>query len=235
MTLTFIVTTYQRPRLLGQLITSLCEQTEQGFETVFVDDNSADPRVGEQIEWYLNRHPGKYLCTDVEEKDRKNTVRYAVNINRVLMDVDIAPGLLMYLCDDVELAPTLVDTVERYFRDHINHAAGYVCEEWRNVDADGHMDGEPVKRLWFGAPVASAFCMLDHSQIVHRVEYAVPWPTHPLAWAFADGIAYERLLGRVGVLWPVGDETPLVYNKVTDTSVCRQPVEQALERLNGKE
>ena len=226
--ITFILTTYNRADELAALLRSLAAQTSQDFETIIVDDNSSDPRVEQVIqEYFKSEQKGAYAKSTVQDSERKNSVRYAVNINYILGlgDQVIHGNLIAYLCDDVELAPTYVETVQKHFAEQPDHDAGYVSEEWTE-------NGKRVNLLWYAHPMAQAFCLLDHSQVVHRKACMQMWgATHPLAWRFADGIFFERLLGRVGLIYPIGDATPLVNNKILSTSVCRQDVETALEKL----
>lgn len=228
--ISFIITTYNRYTELKALFDSLDRQTVKAFECLIVDDNSSDLRIEGLCNEFLKRHGGTYIKSDVTDERRKELVRYAENINYVLSVRErvMRGDLIAYLCDDVELADDYVETVLRHFHDNPDHLAGYVSEAW--VDKDG----QEVNRLYYYGVMVSAFCSLDHSQVIHRAGYEQLWATHPLAWRFADGIAFERLLGRVGVIHPIGDERPRVFNKILDTSVCRQPIEQALEKLNAK-
>ncbi len=223
----FIVTAYNRPRELATLLASLDAQTNQDYETIIVDDNSSQEEVRTIARNFLERHGGYFTQSDVLDENRKARVRYAENINHILSIADrvLHGDLIAYLCDDVELATEYVERVTAHFNGRPDHLAGYVSEEWVTPQ------DEAIKVLWYGAPVYSAFCALDHSQVIHRKECAQPWVIHPLAWAFADGIFFERLLGRVGCFHPIGDATPLVTNKILETSVCRQPIGAALDKL----
>lgn len=225
--ITFIITSYNRPKELQALLDSLWFQTSQDFETIIVDDNSSDPLVREIIDNYFDgTRKGVFATSDVRDDERQNTVRYAANINLILglRDEVIHGDVIAYLCDDVELARTYVEVVNKHFAEHPDCNAGYVAEEWT-------MNGYRTNLLWYDGPMRSAFCALDHSQVIHRTEFAVVWPTHPLAWKFADGIAFERLLGAVGEIEPIGNSRALVNNKILPTSVCRQDIESALAKL----
>lgn len=225
--ISFIITAYNRYDELKALFASLERQTLKNFECLIVDDNSSDLRIEELCNEFLKQHGGTYIKSDVTDARRKELVRYAENINYVLSVREriMTGDLIGYLCDDAELADDYVETVLKHFYNHPDHLAGYVSEVWLDKD------GQEVNRLWYNGVMVSAFCALDHSQVIHRVGYEPLWATHPHAWRFADGIAFERLLGRVGVIHPIGDERPRVFNKILDTSVCRQPIEQALEKL----
>lgn len=229
--ITFIVTSYNRPEGLGTFLKSLEAQTDQDFETIIVDDNSSNPNVEPIIlEFFKQGRRGIYIKTGVQDEERKKLVRYAVNINLVLTAETklITGNLICYQQDDTELAPDFVKTVHRHFMENPEHLAGYVCETWEK-------DGEITTTLWNGEPVVVAFCALDMSQVVHRAEHAQLWGAiHPLAWGIADGIFLERLLGRVGTIYPIGNSKSLVTNHIQDSSCSRQPIEQALKVLEAK-
>lgn len=238
MQLDCLITTYNRPRLLGQLLDSLAAQTDPRWRALIADDHSSHPAVAPRIRDFVERFPSTYaLQSDVREEERATSCRFGVLINALAPHV--TGTVMMYLCDDVELYPEAVATILGAFAADPGLQAGYigqVLEDWDTARAVRVSDRHDLRgHAWFGGPIPKAFCVVDHSMVVHRREHFSDWPTDPSAWHHADGVAFDRLIEKAGCLLPIGDpaRVPLCLYKITDTSVCRQDVAEALNKLRS--
>ncbi len=236
MKITFLVITYNRPRLLIDSLRSLAQQDDGRWEALIVDDNSSDPYTEPLCRDFISQFPGAYVKSDISEEDRPRFVRYSVAINAV---APMATGdLLCYLSDDTELARMdTVSTVLGYFEQHSQRRAGYVGEEMVLANFwTGEMSKQYRTRRAYpgvGQPLNHPFAMLSGSQVFHYKEDFRDWPIDPVHWKGADAAFLEGLAKRVGWIYPIGNpltET-FIWNKLTDLSVTTFKLEDSLRQL----
>jgi spore maturation protein CgeD len=237
MKLSILCTTYNRPAMLARCLAGLDRQTSPAWEVILLDDNSNDGQTERLALDFLSSHPGRYFKSDVQVADRLNRVRYSVMIN---LGQALATGdYLLALPDDNELLPHAVATILAHFTVHPDHLAGYFGQRIQDADfRTGERLGirdEIRHNASFGQPLNQAFCQVDHGQVVYRRDLGVTWSEDPAHWACADGITFDALIRAHGPLYPIGDvlKDPLSIYYVTESSVCRQPVEQALAKLGA--
>jgi spore maturation protein CgeD len=231
--MSFIITTYNRSKLLEQLLASIESQTSLDWEVLIGDDHSSDPKT-QYISWdFVHRHPEKaiYYNSGVKDEDRANTTRYSVLINALF---PISHGdLIMCTCDDSEYAPQLVEKVRTFFKDHPRVNAGYVGRRVVYTDEESKKLANAPFNPLYGRVVPKASQIVDHSEAVIRRQFFIPWPESPDYWQKADARFFEELALKVGNFHPTGDviNDPMLLYKITSTSVIRQPVEEALRKL----
>jgi len=113
-----IIPTYNRPELLAELLDSLIVQkfNPENFEILIIDNNSEND-VKKQIEEFAGKYPQfdlKYF------KETQQGVPYAWN-----KGIDKAQGqLLIFVDDDVRFHQDYFTTVEKDFKENLDHIAG---------------------------------------------------------------------------------------------------------------
>lgn len=241
MQLNYLITTYNRPVMLAALLNSLDLQMDDRYRVLIADDGSSDPDTARLCYRYQQRHPDALVYrAEVDEASRAASCRYSVNLN-VLAPAVGPDDLMVYLCDDVEVYPEATTVIMEHFLAHPEQDMGYFGQA--SADYDWRTNRRESNRydlrgdVEYGRPLNGAFCRVDHSQVAHRKSVFYPWPEQAEHWHHGDGLAFDQMLKRTrdGLLHPVGDVLrPLVLYKITDTSVCRQDVPDALRRLRGE-
>lgn len=239
MTIAFLVTTFNRPWLLKKCLDSISRLDDPRWEVLIADDHSSDPHTYQICKDFIRAHSQNrvfYLNTEIADEWREKTVRFSVNIN--VLAQHVWGDYMMYLTDDAEVLPPLCSEVHWFF-DKQQVTSGYVGQVI--IDAD-YITGERTSERaelrgnpQYGQPITKAFCVLDHSQVVHKREAFASWPVESQHWHHADGLFFDDLAARTGPIYPIGDpvHVPLVVYKVTESSVCRQSVEEHLRKLQG--
>lgn len=235
-----ILTSWNRPVLLEQAIRSILAQTEERWELWVADDNSSNPRVDEVLHDLLDDEPrGDWWKSNVNDEDRPKEVRFSVTINTTF---DMTTGDIIFYCtDDNEYFPDCIKTVCDYFDEHPEIHAACVAQKIMNVNWQTGEDLEDRRadlmiRGEFEPLTVRASYRLDLSQVMHRrhvFNKTDKWPTDPHWWQMADGVFFDDII-KVGFpIYPIEPGVPLILYKISDSSLCRQPVEEALGKLSG--
>lgn len=184
---TVILTTLNRPEWLEFAIQSVLTQTYQDFELLILDDNSSDPGQLEVLRHYAS-HPKCIVArSKVSEDDRHKRVRYAVLAN---VGLKMAKGeYVTYLCDDDYYLPQRLEKMVARLDKGDDCRAVYGSQSMIN---DGEVTGIRSAVL----PLTDAFCVVDHSSVMHATEIGREvggWDEDPQWWGVADGIFWRRL------------------------------------------
>lgn len=214
--LTVILTSYNRPTLVALALRSLKAQTSPAWRCLIMEDGSNKTTVDAilaEIEGDDRFELHKHRTTAAA---RKETARYSALINEALASLE-EPSIVAYMCDNVEYAPGLVETVTTWFDAHPGSFSGYVVQS-RDV---WHVDGRDGREYWAPAsqwghwdilpPVRrifddSADGLLDHSQVFHRLPVTPRWDESPAVVSHGDGVFFNRLIAAHGPLRPITDE-----------------------------
>lgn len=241
MKISILLLTYNRCALLNRCLASiLSQQTRRTFDVFVCDDNSSDPRVAALLATYANLFQlrgasYRQFNSGVSDAERPVRVRTSVLFNRMSPQAD--GDVLWYMADDNEIVPDSIDVIASFFEANPNARCGYVGQVIRDADyKTGAYTSDSVATRATGAyntPLTQAFCQVDMSQVVVRKDCAPRWAEDGEHWHHADGFTFDGMLKEHGPLYPVNDVLahPLTIYKVTDSSLCRQPVEQALAKL----
>jgi RimJ/RimL family protein N-acetyltransferase len=188
-----IVGSYNRPKLVGQAIASVLEQTVQDWELIVSDDGSNDETLS-AIRELTDRDPRCRLLT-VEHLDdslpRPDCHRRAVRRINDAIKV-LAGDVVHYLADDDLFDVTRFEIFDELFSNP-DVVVGYGRLVY--VDAAGHPTGETRYFESIGDPLYA----LDQNQVAHRrlVFDRVP------AWAEVDHYASDGEFFRaMRSVWP---------------------------------
>lgn len=153
-----ILTSYNRPQMVQNTINSVLGQVWGDFTLYIMDDNSIE-QVKQILRTYTKDARARLYFSDVKDRDRLETCRYAVLINQALRISQ--EQLITYLTDDAGMYPNkLYDMV--YWFDH--HPDLNVCYGDQHVLQNGKIVG--TRGNW--GTVTNASGTLDHNQIMFR-------------------------------------------------------------------
>lgn len=190
-----ILTSYNKPGLVGQAIESVFNQTFEDWELILCDDNS-NSRTQEVLEKYLNHPKVIYLQSNIAEADRYKTCRYATLINEALK---IARGkYISYLCDDDLYYPKRLELMARMLDEHPDYFVVYGAQRLRWLSGTFM---PLVKIRPTHGVIWQAGGKVDHNSIMHRkscLEKFGGWDDAAANWHSADAIFFNKL----NQFWP---------------------------------
>lgn len=187
-----ILTSYNRPIMVKESITSVLTQSYPYWELLIVDDHS-NRDTQEVLRAYASDDPRiQIIQSGVGEQDRRKTARYATCINMAIPF--ITGDLVTYLTDDDIYYPERFERMVEVFEtnEHIHIVYGKQCFAVMGDDGLIHKSGirplvgitrEPAEKL-------------DHNSIMHRAScfQLVPrWNDDPSIWAWADAVFFQQL------------------------------------------
>ena len=205
MTLTIILTSYDRPPFVVRAVESMLAQTNPNWRLIIQDDGSGMGTVGKLRRYAHADH--RITLHEHVVTNRREVTRYAVLINEALAWVE--SEFVGYMCDNVEYKPEMVDSVLAYFAANPDAGAGYIYHErdWyatsgkrlgRASDID-HWDYTPPVVRDIHEPMG----MLDHSQVFHRLPIAARWDEDMAAVKCGDGLFFQKLVLERGAIRPI--------------------------------
>jgi spore maturation protein CgeD len=191
-----ILTSYNKPRTIGQAIESVLTQTMGNWEFFIMDDNSNEETVG-IIKRYLNDPRIYYLNSNIQDSERYKKTRYATLINGALPKTK--GKYITYLTDDNIFLPerfkVMVDVLNRNRQIEIVYSQQLV----RFLDENGKEQYETIRKTngILNKPVG----LVDHCSIMHTREiadkifrkYGSYWDDDPVYWFNGDAAFWHRL------------------------------------------
>lgn len=215
--LTIILTSYNRPHFVRRAIQSVLDQTDPNWRLLIQEDGSDI----ETMQAVYSFNDGRISVTQHETADdeRKKSSRYAVLINQAYMLVHTP--LIMYMCDNVEYAPDMVASVNRYFGCNPDVWSGYILQTrdvWNTAGTErlgaaqsyGHWPEMPPNEM----PITQPQGVLDHSQVVHRLPVSARWEESIDTVKFGDAVFFERLVAEHGAIRPIRPGRILSYEHI---------------------
>ncbi|WP_308633966.1 glycosyltransferase family 2 protein [Paenibacillus silvisoli] len=187
-----ILTSYNRPVMISDAISSVLNQSYPHWELFIVDDHS-----NQETQDVLHA----FACMDarihiiqsgVSEADRRKTTRYATCINMAIPR--LTGDLVTYLTDDDIYYPERFEKMVEVFEanEHIHIVYGKQCFAVMVEDGQIHRSGiRPLVGITRD-PVLN----IDHNSIMHRkscFRLVHRWNDDPAIWAWADAVFFEQL------------------------------------------
>jgi hypothetical protein len=175
------------------------DQTHQDYKLVVVDESTI---------FDIHQVIGEFKFQDVsvvrlQPTEEQRRLRNPVGENMNLAMPLAKEGLVCFLCDDDYYYPDWFSSASRYFDEHPEHQAGFGI---LNYSKDPAMVLAP-KTLWgsrfFNHPITDPYCLLDHTQIVHRI-FTPPyrWPEDFEKIKETDGY-YFREIAKLHPFHPI--------------------------------
>lgn len=196
---TVILTSYNKPGLVGQAIDNVLGQTFQDFELILADDNS-DQATRQVLEKYIHQPRVVYLQTDIAEADRYKTCRYATVINLALQK---ARGqYISYLCDDDIYYPRRLEVMAEYLDEHPDCFIVYGAQRLKWLSGTFI----PLKKIRPTVGLTwEAAGQVDHNSVMHRKicsDKVGGWDDDKKYWNSADAVFFNKL-NRHWAFYPI--------------------------------
>ncbi len=185
-----------------QSVSSVLNQTTRDFELIICDDNSPDPMIRQMLDLLEEKDPHiKVYHSNVDEKDRYETARYATMINHAVRN--IATGdYITYLTDDDIFYHDRLERGIEMLDNNPDYQVIYFNQNVLTID----LAKEGV-RHFNDEPMNPAFNKVDHNSIMHRSKLfwdVDGWPDTPNLWGGADAWFFKKI-NNLGIpFMPVG-------------------------------
>jgi len=222
---TVVLTSYNKPSFLKKAIQSVLYQTYDRVHLIIADDNSSDPYVSKVIIDSMKYNGNKRITSfnsNVEEKDRLLTARYATQINTAIRHFSNSK-YICYLADDDFYYPSMIEKMVS-FAEHnkreVVFCAQHILDENGNIDGNGE-NGRGIR--FFNEVLSRGADKLDHNQVMNtrRVFDEVGgWDDSPGTWSGADAYFFDRIEKlEVSKFYPIDYSEPLQAKVYREKSV----------------
>ncbi|MDF9528495.1 glycosyltransferase family 2 protein [Bacillus cereus] len=194
--ISIILTSYNKPSLINQVIESVLMQTYKEWELFIMDDNSC-PETINVIKNYLEDSRITYKNSFIQDGERYKTTRYATLINEAL---PLTCGdYICYLTDDTIYLPNRLAEMLSFLEKHpeidVVYSSQYVKHVDYNLQPTNEFVREASKILYTAANVVDHCSIMHTKRILLKVyeKYCGYWDTNPLYWFVGDAMFWKRL------------------------------------------
>ncbi|PES65565.1 CgeD protein [Bacillus cereus] len=191
-----ILTSYNKPALVGKAIESVLRQTVDEWELFIMDDHSNEETVN-VIKQYLDDPRITYINSFIEDEERYKKTRYAVLINKA---IPLTKGTyISYLTDDTVYVPKRLEEMVFVFNINAKIDIIYSSQQVKFVNNQLKLLSERVSRAQ--RVLYQAANVVDHCSVMHtrailekvREKYGEYWDESPVHWHNGDAAFWERL------------------------------------------
>lgn len=195
-TVSCILTSYNKPETIASAIESVINQTFQDWELLIMDDNSNE-NIVKIIQRYLDDPRIEYFNSNIQDSERYRTTRYATLINEAIPK--LRGKYITYLTDDNMFLPqrfnNMVDVLKRNSKIEIVYSKQLV--KW--FESNGKAKYEFIRRT--RGVLTKAAGIVDHCSIMHTKKiineiyrkYGGYWDDNPIYWFNGDATFWNRL------------------------------------------
>ncbi|MGH0932643.1 glycosyltransferase family A protein [Bacillus mycoides] len=194
--ISIILTSYNKPSLINQVIESVQMQTFKEWELFIMDDNSYPDTIN-IIKKYLDDPRIYYKNSFIQGNERYKTTRYATLINEAL---PLTCGdYICYLTDDTMYVPNRLAEMLSFLQKNPEIDVVYSSQHVKCVDYNLQPTHEYVRKA--SEILYTAANVVDHCSVMHtrRIllmvyqKYSNYWETDPLYWFNGDAMFWKRL------------------------------------------
>lgn len=191
-----ILTSYNKPRLLEKAIESVLKQTMPDWELWIMDDHSNAETV-QTIERHLEDPRIRYRNSEIEDKERYQTTRYATMINEA---ISLSKGkYLTYLTDDTVYTPNRLEEMVAYLEKNPSINIVYSAQQVKVMNEQMICLKEYTREA--NEILVQAADKVDHCSVMHRREilqqvrdqFGGYWDEDPQHWCRGDAVFWQRL------------------------------------------
>lgn len=193
---TIILTSYNKPFLIAEVIESVLAQTVHEWELLIMDDNS-DIQTVTNIQKYLNDSRISYFNSNIKDEYRILTVRYATLINLAL---EKAQGeYITYLTDDTIYVEKRLEIMLNHFKACPFKKIVYSSQLVKKVNINNsvvHQFERKADRILDNASFNVDHCsVMHHKDLLINVKgkYGDFWDDDPEHWNHGDAMFWGRL------------------------------------------
>ncbi|PEY36296.1 CgeD protein [Bacillus cereus] len=191
-----ILTSYNKPALIGKAIESVIGQSLAEWELFIMDDNSNKETLN-VIKKYLDDSRIVYMNSSIKDDERYQKTRYAVLINKA---IPLTRGTyISYLTDDTVYVPERLEEMVSFFTRNPKIDIVYSSQQVKFVDYQLKTLYERVrtaKNVLYQAANIVDHCSVMHTRtILERVyeKYGEHWNESSVHWHNGDAAFWERL------------------------------------------
>ncbi len=215
-----ILTSYNRPKLVGKAIESVINQTMKDWE-LFVMDDASNEETANVIQSYLSDKRIHYFNSGVKDEDRHKTTRYATLINQA---ISITKGkYLSYLTDDTVYLPNRLQIMTVYLDKHPSIDIVYSSQKVQILNEQLKIVSERKRNA--SRVLKKAANVVDHCSVMHTrrlaekvfKKYKSYWDDNPECWHNGDAVFWMRL-NEFQPFYPI----PHVLDQTVKTPQCFQ-------------
>ncbi len=194
--MSIILTSYNKPALVGKAIESVLRQTLDEWELFIMDDHSNEETVN-VIKQYLDDPRITYINSFIEDEERYKKTRYAVLINKA---IPLTKGTyISYLTDDTVYVPKRLEEMVSFFNINAKIDIIYSSQQVKFVNNQLKLLSERVSRAQH--VLYQAANVVDHCSVMHtrailekvREKYGEYWDESPVHWFNGDADFWEKL------------------------------------------
>jgi spore maturation protein CgeD len=210
-----ILTSYNKPKSVGDAIKSVLNQTYPNWELFIMDDHSKEETVN-LIKGFLNDNRIQYDNSQIQDDKRHETTRYATLINEAIPKT--SGKYLSYLTDDNLYLPDRFKKMVDILRanSHIEIVYSQQLVKW--LDHDDRLENEMV-RLTKGI-LSDIGESIDHCSVMHSrkiaeqvfEKYGNYWDNHPNFWYNGDAAFWQRLV-KFSPFYPIPETLDIAIKK----------------------
>ncbi|WP_313886550.1 glycosyltransferase family A protein [Bacillus sp. SD088] len=191
-----ILTSYNKPKLLEKAIESVLKQTMPNWELWIMDDHSNAETV-QTIERHLEDPRIRYRNSEIEDKERHQSTRYATMINEA---IPLSKGrYLTYLTDDTIYAPDRLEEMVAYLEKNAGIDIVYSAQQVKVVNEQMVCLKEYTREA--NVILVQAADKVDHCSVMHtreilqqvRDRFGSYWDDDPQHWCRGDAVFWKRL------------------------------------------
>ena len=208
-----ILTSYNKPSTVAKAIDSVLKQTLEEWELFIMDDASNNETI-RIIESFLNDERIHFYNSQVEDRNRHKTTRYATLINSAIPKTK--GKYLSYLTDDTVYLPNrlkvMVNELER------NPAIDVVYSGQKVLRVDNQLKVISESNRMPKGVLRSAANIVDHCSVMHTSRIAEKvfqgfgdyWDDHPKFWHNGDAAFWTRL-NEFTLFYPINEVLDFSY------------------------
>ncbi|MBD1381935.1 glycosyltransferase family 2 protein [Metabacillus arenae] len=194
---TVILTSYNKPKTIGDSIKSVISQTFKDWE-LFIMDDASNRDTLKVIESYLNDQRIHYYNSQINDNERYKTTRYAALINQA---ISLSTGeYISYLTDDTTYLPNRLEVMVQFLDSNPNVDIVYSKQKVKMVDNQLNTVSESIRHT--KGVLKQPQNIVDHCSVMHRRsiakkvydKYGGYWDEHPVNWHNGDAAFWKRLV-----------------------------------------
>jgi len=208
-----ILTSYNKKQTISRAIESVINQTYTNWELFVMDDNSNIETL-KVIQQFQKNAKIKFFNSNIHDKDRYKTTRYATLINEAIPKT--TGKYITYLTDDNKFLSDRLKTMVNYLEKHPGTEVVYSRQRVKNVDDNGKVI-KNITRKTYGV-LSQAAGLVDHCSVMHTKRIADKvynihgsyWDDDPKYWFNGDAAFWNRLT-KLTPFYPIRRVLDIAY------------------------
>lgn len=198
---------------ISRAIESVINQSYTNWELFVMDDNS-NSETFQVIQPYLKSTKIKYYNSNIKDKDRYKTTRYATLINEAIPKTK--GKYITYLTDDNKFLSDRLKVMINHLEKYPGIEVVYSRQQVKTVDNNGKVI-QNITRKTYGV-LSQAAGLVDHCSVMHTKRiadeiysiYGSYWDDNPIHWFNGDAAFWNRLT-KLTPFYPIRRVLDIAY------------------------